>query len=97
MSDQMANGPAPRHQRVPLLEYRIYFAAIFVAALPFTFVATLADRAGMPVSPTQAKKLEDKFGLTPLARLRLGISFEEGVGLSVRNQQLLEAFHTQAK
>ena len=34
---------------------------------PFSpIVATLADRAGMPVSPTQAKKLEDKFGTAPV-------------------------------
>lgn len=37
-------------------------------------------------------KLEDKFGLTPLARLKLGVTFEEGVNLAQRNQQLLEAF-----
>ena len=29
-------------------------------------VATLADRAGMPVSPTQAKKLDEKFGTAPI-------------------------------
>jgi peptide/nickel transport system substrate-binding protein len=29
-------------------------------------VAILADRAGMPVSPTQAKKLDDKFGTAPI-------------------------------
>ena len=34
---------------------------------PFSpLLATLADRAGMPVSPTQAKKLEDKFGTAPV-------------------------------
>jgi peptide/nickel transport system substrate-binding protein len=34
---------------------------------PFSpILATLADRAGMPVSPTQAKKLEDKFGTAPV-------------------------------
>jgi peptide/nickel transport system substrate-binding protein len=34
---------------------------------PFSpILATLADRAGMPVSPTQAKKLEDKFGTSPV-------------------------------
>jgi len=34
---------------------------------PFSpLLATLADRAGMPVSPTQAKKLEDKFGTAPI-------------------------------
>ena len=39
-------------------------------------------------------KLEDKFGLTPLARLKLGVTFEEGVSLATRNAQLLEAFRT---
>jgi peptide/nickel transport system substrate-binding protein len=29
-------------------------------------VAILADRAGMPVSPTQAKKLDEKFGTAPV-------------------------------
>lgn len=34
---------------------------------PFApILATLADRAGMPISPTQAKKLEDKFGTAPM-------------------------------
>jgi len=34
---------------------------------PFSpLLATLADRAGMPVSPTQVKKLEDKFGTAPV-------------------------------
>jgi peptide/nickel transport system substrate-binding protein len=34
---------------------------------PFSpILATLADRSGMPVSPTQAKKLEDKFGTAPV-------------------------------
>jgi len=34
---------------------------------PFSpLVATLADRAGMPVSPTQAKKLDEKFGTDPV-------------------------------
>ncbi|HSB77236.1 MAG TPA: ABC transporter substrate-binding protein [Candidatus Methylomirabilis sp.] len=34
---------------------------------PFSpLVATLADRAGMPVSPTQAEKLGDKFGTAPV-------------------------------
>jgi len=35
-------------------------------------------------------KLEDKFGLTPMARLRLGVTFEEGVSLASRNQALLD-------
>jgi hypothetical protein len=34
---------------------------------PFSpIVAVLADRAGMPVSPTQARKLDDKFGTAPV-------------------------------
>ena len=34
---------------------------------PFSpLLAILADRAGMPVSPTQAKKLDDKFGTAPV-------------------------------
>ena len=37
-------------------------------------------------------KLEDKFGLTPLARLKLGVTFEEGVSLAQRNAQLLAQF-----
>lgn len=40
----------------------------------------------------EIEKLEDRFGLTPLARLRLGVTFEEGVSLASRNAQLLEAF-----
>ncbi|HSB69485.1 MAG TPA: ABC transporter substrate-binding protein [Candidatus Methylomirabilis sp.] len=34
---------------------------------PFSpLVATLADRAGMPVSPTQARKLDERFGTSPV-------------------------------
>ena len=36
-------------------------------AKPFSpIVAALADRSGMPVSPAQAKKLDDKFGTAPV-------------------------------
>lgn len=38
------------------------------------------------------QKLEDRFGLTPMSRLRLGVTYEEGVSLAQRNSQLLEAF-----
>jgi Phage terminase, small subunit len=38
------------------------------------------------------QKLEDRFGLTPMSRLRLGVTYEEGVSLASRNSQLLEAF-----
>ena len=41
-------------------------------------------------------KLEDRFGLTPLSRLRLGVTYEEGVSLASRNSQLLESFQRQA-
>jgi Phage terminase, small subunit len=34
-------------------------------------------------------KLEDRFGLTPLARLRLGVTLEEGKSLASRNAALL--------
>ena len=34
-------------------------------------------------------KLEDRFGLTPLARLRLGVTLEEGRSLASRNAALL--------
>lgn len=37
-------------------------------------------------------RLETSFGLTPLARLKLGVTYEEGVNLAGRNAQLLEAF-----
>ncbi|NDG19213.1 MAG: hypothetical protein EB117_13195 [Betaproteobacteria bacterium] len=39
-------------------------------------------------------KLEQQFGLTPMARLKLGVTYEEGVSLAHRNAQLLEAFRT---
>ena len=38
-------------------------------------------------------KLEDRFGLTPLARIRLGVSLEEGVSLAAKNAELLRSFH----
>ncbi len=41
----------------------------------------------------EVDKLEDRFGLTPLARLRLGVIFEEGTNLASRNAQLLAQFH----
>jgi hypothetical protein len=37
-------------------------------------------------------KLEDKFGLTPMSRLRLGVTFEEGVSLASRNAAFLAQF-----
>lgn len=40
----------------------------------------------------EVQKLEDRFGLTPLSRLRLGVTFHEESSLAHRNAQLLEAF-----
>lgn len=40
----------------------------------------------------EIEKLEDRFGLTPMSRLRLGVTYEEGVSLASRNAQLLEQF-----
>lgn len=37
-------------------------------------------------------RLEDKFGLTPMARLKLGVTYEEGVGLAGRNAALLAQY-----
>jgi P27 family predicted phage terminase small subunit len=37
-------------------------------------------------------KGEDKFGLTPSARLKLGVTYEEGVSLAARNADLLRSF-----
>ena len=36
MSDQTANGLRP-HRKGPTIEYRIYFAIIFLITLPLTF------------------------------------------------------------
>ena len=66
MSDHTANGPAMRHERVPKLEYRIYFAAIFVAALPFTFVSTVADLAtGRDTKDPVRRALAEARAITP--------------------------------
>ena len=40
----------------------------------------------------EIERLEDRFGLTPQARLRLGIQIEEGLSLAARNRELMEAF-----
>lgn len=40
----------------------------------------------------EVERLEDRFGLTPMSRLRLGVTYEEGVSLAARNAQLLESF-----
>jgi hypothetical protein len=41
-------------------------------------------------------KLEDRFGLTPLARLRLGVTLEEGKSLVSRNAALLAEWKAKA-
>jgi hypothetical protein len=43
MSDQTVNGQTHKQPRVPRAEYRIYFSVIFIAALPFTTAACIAD------------------------------------------------------
>lgn len=43
----------------------------------------------------EVQKLEDRFGLTPMSRLRLGVTFHEESSLASRNAQLLEDFRTQ--
>lgn len=43
----------------------------------------------------EVQKLEDRFGLTPLSRLRLGVTFHEESSLASRNAQLLEEFRSQ--
>ncbi len=40
----------------------------------------------------EVERLEDRFGLTPQARLRLGVTLEEGLSLAARNRELLEAY-----
>ncbi len=40
----------------------------------------------------EIERLEDRFGLTPQARLRLGVTLEEGLSLAARNRELLEAY-----
>ena len=66
---------------------------------PFSpILATLADRAGMPVSPAQAKKLGDKFGTAPIcvghgpwssACLRTGSFWRSPSATSIRARQSL--------
>lgn len=82
-----------------LFDYR---SALERAQAAFDAEPTSVGSTGQPVlSPwaaeihrieAQIQKLEDRFGLTPLSRLRLGVIVEEGVSLATRNQQLLEAF-----
>lgn len=82
-----------------LFDYR---AALVRAQVAFDAEPTSVGSTGQPVlSPWaaeihrlegQIQKLEDRFGLTPLSRLRLGVTFEEGVSLAQRNSQLLQAF-----
>jgi hypothetical protein len=43
----------------------------------------------------EIERLEDRFGLTPQARLRLGVTFEEGLSLAARNRELLEAYRAE--
>jgi hypothetical protein len=66
MTDQTSGGQDQRHPRVPRLEYRIYFGAIFLAALPFTFVAVLADLAtGHDTKDPVRRALAEARAITP--------------------------------
>ncbi len=38
MTDHTANGPAPLRAKGPTIEYRIYFAVIFLISLPLCLV-----------------------------------------------------------
>ena len=87
-----------------LHEYRHQLAHALEA---YTDEPTVVGSMGQPVlSPFAAEvhrlegvigKLEDRFGLTPLARLRLGVTFEEGTSLAARNAALLQAFQAGRK
>ena len=58
--------PGPAARKSAKLEYRIYFAAIFVAALPFTFVSTLADLAtGRETKDPVRRALAEARAITP--------------------------------
>ena len=107
---ELAQSPIAAHFRDTdqpalrrLFDYR---AALERARIAFEVEPTSVGSTGQPVlSPwaaeihrieSQIQKLEDRFGLTPLSRLRLGVIVEEGVSLAARNQQLLEAFRQSA-
>jgi hypothetical protein len=40
----------------------------------------------------EIERLEDRFGLTPLSRVRLGVQLEQGVSLAAQNAALMEAY-----
>lgn len=92
---QVSDGPALR--RLFDLRNRLVDALAAFDAEPIVRGST-----GQPtMSPWAAEvhrleaavsKLEDKFGLTPMARLKLGVTFEQGVSLAASNQALLEQF-----
>lgn len=89
------DGPALRR----LFDYR---SRLMVALEAMDVEPIVVGSTGQPtMSPWAAEihrlegavaKLEEKFGLTPMSRLKLGVTYEEGVSLAHRNAQLLEAF-----
>jgi hypothetical protein len=69
MTDNTANGGALLHGvRVPKLEYRFYFALIFLVALPFAilFWAAIALRRGrLPEKGPIARAISEARAITP--------------------------------
>jgi len=94
---KVTDAPALRR----LFEYRNRLLSALEA---FDSESIVVGSTGQPtLSPWAAEvhrleaavsKLEDKFGLTPMARMKLGITFEEGMSLAHKNRELLEAFRT---
>lgn len=82
-----------------LFDYR---NRLLAAQRNFDEEPTVAGSMGQPtLSPWAAEmhrleaeilKLEDRYGLNPMAAFRLGVTYEEGVSLASRNAQLLEQF-----
>jgi len=104
-SSQLAGSQVLKVTDAPALRRLFVYRDRLLSALTaFDLESIVVGSTGQPtLSPWAAEvhrleaavsKLEDKFGLTPMARMKLGISFEEGVSLAHRNAQLLEAFRT---
>ncbi|MEM8753704.1 MAG: cytochrome PufQ [Pseudomonadota bacterium] len=67
MSDQTTNGFIPRAERKPGFEFWIYFAAIFLVALPFGVgFALWALATGKPGRGPVARAYAKAWEITPL-------------------------------